>query len=98
MLNYIILVNKEKRIIVIDFETNKKNCEPDVGYETDCSCWSTRKLEYMQDNDVFFDEKRAFKETGVYKVFGYDNSCDTPDGYIEDYMVENIVKISDLPY
>ena len=52
----------------------------------------------MQDNDIFFDVNKAFKECGIYEVIGYDNSCDTPDGYIEDYMVENIVKLADLPY
>lgn len=97
MLNYIVLVNKEKRILIVDFKTNVENCNPDVGYETDCE-WSTENPEYMQDNDIFFDVNKAFKECGIYEVIGYDNSCDTPDGYIEDYMVENIVKLADLPY
>lgn len=98
MLNYFVLVNKEKKLILIDYETNDSNCQPDVGYEFECEDWSTNNEEYMQDKDIFFDEKKVFKETGIYKVIGYDNSCDTPDGFMEDYMVEKIIKISELPY
>lgn len=31
MLNYIIAINTKKYPIILDYETNDKNCEPDVG-------------------------------------------------------------------
>ena len=102
MLNYFVLVNSENKIIVIDSEfsceIDKNDCMPEVGYETDCCIWNTMNPNYMEDNGTFFDKNKAFKEQGIYKVEGYDNSCDTPDGYIENYMVKNIIKISERPY
>lgn len=100
MLNYIVLINKRKDVIVIDYETNinDEDFSPEVGYITDCSEWSTNKKEYMEDNDIWFDKNKAFKEIGIYKVEGYDNSCDTPDGYCDDYRVTNITKINELKY
>lgn len=100
MLNYIVLKNKRKDVIVIDYETDikDKNFSPEVGYITDCSEWSTNKEEYMEDSDIWFDKDKAFKETGFYRVEGYDNSCDTPDGYCDDYKVTNIIKLSNIDY
>lgn len=97
MLNYFVLVNKKKNIIIFDYETDNADCMPDVG-ETDCSEWNTEKEEYMEDYEVFFDKDKAFKETGIYNVEGYYDSLDTQDGYYEDYMVTAISKLSELPY
>lgn len=100
MLNYIVLVNKKNDVIIIDYESDNKDekFSPEVGYETDCSDWSTDKEEYMEDNDIFFDKNKAFNKVGLYKVEGYDNSSDTPDGYCEDYKVISIKIISELKY
>ena len=46
MLNYIIAVNKNMNVVVLDFETDKKNCKPDIGYETDCEDWVTPDGDY----------------------------------------------------
>lgn len=97
MLNYIIVINKDMKAIVIDYETDKKNCNPDIGYETDFEDWETKKEEYMNEF-ILFDSKKSFKEPGIYKVFGYDYSINTPDGEYYSYYVENIVKLSDLKY
>lgn len=98
MLNYIILVNKKKDLITIDYETDKKDCSPDVGYIEECDDWKTNEEEYTEDDDIWFDKDKAFKETGIYKVEGYDNTTQTPDGDYYDYNVTKITKISDLPY
>lgn len=98
MLKLIIFVNKENKTIIVDCKTDSSKCQPNTGYETDCDDWSTQKEEYMQDDDIFFDKKKAFKEPGIYEVKGYDNSQDTQDGFMEDYTVENITKIAELPY
>lgn len=97
MLNYIIAVNRNMSVIVLDFETDKKNCKPDIGYETDCEDWVTNIKEYL-DEYMFFNMKKAFKTPGLYKVFGYDNTTSTPDGDCYDYHVEKIVKLQDLSY
>ena len=98
MLNYIILVNKKKDLIVVDYETNIKNCCPEIGYIEECEEWRTNKEEYMEDNDIWFDKDKVFKEPGLYKVQGYDSITQTPDGDYYDYNVTNITKISDLNY
>lgn len=98
MLNYIILVNKRKDLIVLDYETNDKNCEPEIGYITECEEWRTDKEEYMEDNDIWFDKNKVFKETGVYRVEGYDSTTQTPDGDYYDYNIEKITKLCDLEY
>lgn len=98
MLNYIVAVNKDRRCIIIDYETDRKNCYPDIGYETDFDDWDTEVEEYMMDNDVFFDGEKAFREHGLYKVFGYDYTMNTPEGDSYYYMVEKIVKIQEFKY
>ncbi|MGL5328948.1 MAG: hypothetical protein ACRDD7_06745 [Peptostreptococcaceae bacterium] len=98
MFNYIICVNKNKKIIVIDVECDEKY-SPDIGYELDWFAdWETNNKDLMKDNDIFFDENKAFKEPGIYKVYGYDTSCSTPDGYIESYNVDRIEKIQKISY
>lgn len=52
----------------------------------------------MEDDDIWFDKDKAFKETGIYKVEGYDSTTQTPDGDYYDYYVINITKISGLSY
>lgn len=98
MLNYIVAVNKSKDIIVIDYETDDKNCKPDIGYKEECEEWSTDIKEYMQDDDIFFDVNKAFKEAGLYKVEGNDSMTQAPDGDYYDYKVSKITKLSDLIY
>lgn len=98
MLNYIVLINKKKDLIVVDYETDVKDCHPDVGYIEECDEWRTDKEEYIEDNYIWFDKDKAFKESGIYKVEGYNSTTNTPDGNYYDYNVTNITKISDLKY
>lgn len=94
----IILVNHKNVAIVIDVKTRDPKCKPDVGYITEFDDWKPTKEEHMQDDDIWFDGKKAFPEPGIYFVDGVDTSCDTPDGLYESYEVLDIVKLSDLPY
>lgn len=98
MLNYILMVNKENQLIIVDFKTDIKGCEPEVGYESDLSDWNTSNRDYMIDDDIFFDKDKAFKTQGIYEVKGCDNSYETQDGFVEEYMVKEVIKISELPY
>ncbi|NFF21821.1 hypothetical protein FDF76_13040 [Clostridium botulinum] len=97
MLNYIIAVNKDKKYpVILDYETNDKDCEPDVGYITEFDDWETDKEEYMDEN-CFFNEK-VLSESGIYKIEGYDSYVNTPDGWYDGYKVTKITKLSKLPY
>ena len=102
MLNYIILVNKRNNIIVIDYETNIPMYSPDIGYETDCSDWKTVNKSYLKEvkgeiySEYVFDTNKAFSKPGIYKVEGYYDSINTPDGYFETYNVLNIENISNM--
>lgn len=98
MLNYIIAVNKNMKVIVLNFETNSDDCKCDIGYETDCCDWLTDREDYQEDKDIFFDIKKAFKDQGIYKVLGYESLSNTPDGIFENYNVKEIIKIGNLEY
>lgn len=99
MLNYIVFVNNRKNVIVVDYETDIKDCIPDIGYEIDgCWDWWTDKEEYSSDDVLTFDSKKVFKEPGLYKVTGYDDSSNTQDGWIYIYRVTKVERISDSLY
>lgn len=98
MLNYIVFVNRKNNLIIVDAKTDIKGCSPEVGYDTDASDWNTSNKEYMSESAIFFDADKAFKSQGIYEVKGYDNSYNTSDGFVKEYMVTQIVKISELPY
>lgn len=90
MLNYTVYVNSNFEIIVLNYEDEKGIHAG--GYEMD-SCWdgfTTNVEEYMKDN------KNAFKTEGIFKIYGYDNSINTPDGYFESYYVTKIEKLYDV--
>lgn len=98
MFNYIVFVNKDKKIIVLDVECDSKY-SPDIGYEVEPRWdWSTNNKDLIEDGGIHFDVNKAFNGIGVYKVYGYDVSCDTPDGYCECYEVEKVEKISGIKY
>lgn len=99
MINYIVFVNKEKEnIIVLDSEHDPKY-SPDIGYEADPYWdWQTNNKELQGDYEVNFDIHKAFDNTGIYKVYGFDTSCDTPDGFCEGYRVDRVEKISEVIY
>lgn len=52
----------------------------------------------MGENDIWFDKDKVFKETGIYRVEGYDATIETLDGEYYDYNVEKITKLCDLEY
>lgn len=98
MFNYIVFVNKDKKVIVLDFECNDKY-SPEIGYEVDPYWdWDTNNEDLQMDYEVNFDVNKAFDSVGVYKVYGHNTSCDTPDGYYEGYEVERVEKVSDINY
>lgn len=97
MLNYIIAVSKDKYPIVLDYETNEENCEPDTGFIEEFECWYSDKEEYTDKYGEGFNSE-VLSESGIYKIEGYDSGVDTQDGYHEGYTVTNIIKLSDLPY
>lgn len=98
MLNYIVAVNKNMKVIILDFEINSDNYNIDIGYETDCDDWLTDVEDYQEDKDIFFDINKAFKEPGIYRVLGYESCSNTPDGIFENYNVKEIIKIGNLDY
>lgn len=97
MLNKIIYVDKNKEMLVLKADVG--NGFEFAGYDVDPSFegWETNKEEYMEDNDIFFCVKNAFPTEGIYKVIGYDSSeSNTPEGYMDGYMVEKIEKLYDI--
>lgn len=98
MLNYIIAINKNVKAIVIDYETDNKKCCPDIGYEEEFEDWTSDKIEYLDLDHISFDSKKVFKEIGLYKVYGYDSTIGTPDGYFYEYCVQKIEKIQSFNY
>lgn len=98
MFNYVVFINKKKEVIVLDYECDAKY-RPEVGY---VACpywdWDTDNKDLQEDNDVKFDIDKAFDGPGVYKVYGEDTSCDTPDGYYEGYKVFRVEKIEAVNY
>lgn len=99
MINYIVFVNKEKELIIILDSEHDDKYSPDIGYEVDAYWnWETRNEELQGDYEVNFDIYKAFDSTGIYKVCGFDTSCNTPDGYIEGYRVDRVEKILELNY
>lgn len=98
MFNYIVFVNKDKKVIVLDVECNDKY-SPEIGYEIEPYWeWSTNNKDLMEDGSIYFDVDKAFDSVGIYKVYGQDISCDTPDGYYEGYEVEKVEKIYNIKY
>lgn len=95
MLNKIVYVdeNKEGFVLKTDIGEGFKI----AGYELEFGDWETNKEEYMEDDDIFFCTKNAFPTEGIYKVYGYNSSeSNTPEGFIESYMVEKIEKLYDI--
>lgn len=99
-MNYIIAVNKNNKFpIILDYETNDKDCCPEVGYITEFEDWETQVKEYMNnDMECYFDGEKVLSESGIYKIEGYWEENDTPDGLFETYWVTKVTKIEELPY
>lgn len=97
MINYIVFVNKEKEIIIILDSEHDPKYSPDIGYQVE-PYWDTNNKDLQCDSECNFDIHKAFDSTGVYKVYGFDTSCNTPDGYIEGYSVGKVEKISEFRY
>lgn len=99
MINYIVFVNKEREIIIILDSEHDPKYSPDIGYQVEPYWdWDTNNKNLQCDSECNFDIHKAFDSTGVYKVYGFDTSCNTPDGYIEGYSVGKVEKISEFRY
>lgn len=98
MFNYVVFVNKDKEVIILDCECDAKY-SPDIGYIADPYWdWDTNNKDLQKDDEFNFDINKAFDSPGVYKVYGIDTSCDTPDGYCEGYKVFRVDKIKEVNY
>ncbi|CEQ04102.1 Uncharacterised protein [[Clostridium] sordellii] len=98
MLNYIVFVNKNKEVMILDVECNPKYSQ-EIGYQADPYWdWDTCNEDLQMDCEVNFDTNKAFDTIGIYKIYGFSTSCDTPDGYYEGYTVERVEKIQEVKY
>lgn len=99
-MNYIIAVNKNNKYpIILDYETNDKDCCPEVGYITEYEDWLTKKEEYIEKGfDDWFDGEKILSESGIYRIEGYWELHDTQDGLFETYWVTKVTKLGELPY
>lgn len=99
MINYIVFVNKEKETIIILDSEHDSNYSPDIRYQVEPYWdWDTNNKDLQCDSEWNFDIHKAFDSTGVYKVYGFDTSLNTPDGLIGGYTVDKIEKISEFKY
>lgn len=97
MYNKIVYVDSNKEVVVLKVD-NGEGFEFG-GYDID-PCfdgWETKCEEYLDEDCICFCSNKAFPTEGIYKVHGYDSSqSNTPEGYIEGYMVEKIEKLYDV--
>jgi len=95
----VILVNQRNQKIIIDYKTTKENCSPEIG--TNFEDWDAVKTSItgLQDEYGNLGFKEAFKETGIYKIDGWDIEGSEPEnGWYSEYEVIEIVKLADLSY
>lgn len=97
MFNKIIYVDENKEMVLLKVDTGN-GFKTSGDYDEYCfDDWETHCEEYMEDDDIFFCPKNSFPKEGIYKIYGYDSSqSNTPEGYIEGYMVEKIEKMYDV--
>lgn len=98
MLNYYVIVNKNLDVVIIDYEVNDNKYKTEIGLKLDFKNWISKRLEYINDTDICFDKNKAFYAPGIYKLLGEPVYTKISDSLTYDYIVDNVIKVSELPY